>query len=293
MHLAELQAAFWVTIRALGSRPEYNERLFTASARQTCTARLGIYRRAHWQRQLGLLGDVFRRSGELLGAREFERARWSYLVSSPGEHPCIEHSAEGFVQHLANRAGVEARAVGVARLEFAMLEALLAPDASQILRIPTVGGLAFAAARLAFVPSLRVESVPRSALDTLQASEPPGFTAQAMSRRGRDPDGGEGSDARGTADAQGSNQVAVAVWRQGFVVRWISIADDELQALKLARSGATISTVCSAFAELSPAVAVARAQSALGAWFSRAWVSELGAGSNALAAPQSVTADSP
>ena len=207
-----------------------------------------VYHRAYWQRQLCVLRDVFKRCSALLGARELERLLVAYIERAPSDEPCIERTARGFVEFLSTAAPVSPRTVDVARLEWATLEALLAPDAPRVVETPAHAGRAFAASRLSFVPSLRLDRVARAAWE---------FYRQ----------GGE------SVVAEHADTVHVATWRQSCAVRQLLIREDEAQAFGLARSGATLAEICTAFVQLPPTEAIERAHGVLGAWFTREWIS--------------------
>lgn len=248
MRLAEQEHAFWRAIRSRGGPPAFVEELFTASASQSAAERLAIYHRAYWQRQVTGLSDTFKKCAEVLGAGELERLLLAYIEASPSRAPCIEWSGSGFARFLEARPGVSPLVRDLSRLEWAALEALLAVDPAHVVKAPSTLGDQFVQSRVAFVPSLHVELVARSAWHVLQGDGLP------QARDDRTP-------------------THVAFWRPRFAVRHTLLAEDEGQAFELAREGATIGVICAAFSQLPPAEAVPRALSVLSSWFAREWVS--------------------
>jgi len=250
MRLAELEQLFWQTVRTRGAPPSGVDEWISSSVRQSPTERLAVYHLAYWQRQVEALANSFPRLQALLGARRFERLVLAYIEACPGTEPCIERSGEGLVDFLAAQREVTPVALGLARLEWAGVESLLAADPPSVARLPRQLGASFAACRLVFVPSLRAVRVP---LDSLSAFSPSTQAASVMS-----------------ADSS----VLVVFCRPRFAVVHWRLEADESRALASAMDGGMIAAVCEAFAALPEAAAVARASSILSNWFSRDWVAE-------------------
>ncbi len=234
-------------MRTRGAPPAFIEEVFAPSASQSATDRLGVYHRAYWQRQVSALADTFHNCAAALGAAEFERLALAYIQLSPGQDPCIERLGRGFPDFLAERPQLSPTALGLARLECAELEALLALDPQAVLRAPAQSGAAFAGSQLAFVPSLQVARLPRAAWLAL------GYPVQA-------------------APEDDGSMVEIAVWRPGFAVQRVLLEEDEARALELARGGATLAVLCAAFTQLAEEAAIARALRVLSSWFARKWI---------------------
>jgi len=210
---------------------------------------LGVYHRAYWQRQVTALLATFEATSRRVGQQHFERLLLQYLEACPGEEPCIEQLGARCVEFLATRQGLDAEALGVARLEWAHSKSLLAKDPTEVARLPLGMGAAFAECRLTFVPSLHVEHVPAASLRWLAGD------AQRL------PELMEQSDA-----------INVAFWRPEHAVLRSALATDEARAHLLARGGATIAVICTAFEALPEAAAASRALQVLSRWFARGWV---------------------
>jgi hypothetical protein len=242
MRLAELQRAFWSAVRTRGAPPTGLEDWLTGSVKQTPTARLAVYHLAYWQRQASALTATFPRTVALLGS---ERLLLAYVQASPGTHPCIERLGQGFVQFLAARRDISVHALGLARLEWAETESLLAPDPLAVAELPRQLGPKLVDCKLEFAPSVRVEHVPCSSFAT--------FAGQV-----------EANDASATID--------VAFFRPEHAVLHRALQADEAHAHALAREGATIALICAAFSQLPAEQASARALQVLTNWFARGWV---------------------
>lgn len=252
MQLAELEQAFWSAVRTRGAPPPGLATWLTGSAKQTPVERLTVYHRAYWGRQVTALTATFPRLSALLGAAHCERLMLAYVEAQPGVEPCIERLGAGFVEFIAARADVAAEPLGVARLEWAATESLLACDSESVTALPRDLGPDFVDCRLTFVPSLRVEHVPAGALAAFAGEQPP-----------------VGQQDDGRAERV---MLDVAFCRPRFAVLRHMLEPDEARAQALARGGAKIALICSAFAELAPELAAPRALQVLRRWFERGWV---------------------
>jgi hypothetical protein len=251
MPLLELQRAFWDAVRTRGAPPEMLSDFLTGSAKQTPAERLGVYHRAYWQRQVSALSATFPCLQHLLGAPQCERLLLSYIEARPGSEPCIERLGAGFVEFLTTRADVPAKLLGVARLEWALVASLLAPDPPCVAELPRGLGASFAECRLELVPSLHVEHVPAASLSAFAPEQARDMTTLAQSA-----------------------SIDVAFFRPHFAVLHVALQPDEARAHALARAGATIAVICSAFAGLPPTQAAERALQVLSNWFARGWIAQ-------------------
>jgi Putative DNA-binding domain len=247
LQLAELQRHFWSAVRTRGAPPPGVEKWLTASKRQSPAARLAVYHLAYWQRQVTALVSTFPHLQAALGATACERLMLAYIEARPSTEPCIEWLGRDFVEFLALR-HTPPHALGIARLEWAQVESLLAPDSHDVVELPRGLGPVFAACRLELVPSLRVEHVARSSFSAFAPSLCEAFPV----------------DESATID--------VAFYRPRFAVKHVALAPDEARAYALARDGASIGLICAAFADLSPTEAPPRAMQVLSQWFARGWV---------------------
>lgn len=255
MRLPELQHAFFAAVRSRGAPPVGLEELLTANERQTAHERLAVYHQAYWQRQVVALASTFPRLRSLLGQR-FEPLMLRYLERWPSSSPCIEHIGAQVTAFLGEeRAAALEREV--ARLEWASLRALLAPDWHQA-SLPRHLGATIVDCRLQFAPCLHVECVSERALAVLRAP-----ADQAVQVSHEVP----------TGDAE--SPVWLAVFRRRFAVTHVQIAADEANALEHARRGDAFGSICEAFSALALDDAAARAASVLSSWFDRGWITQV------------------
>src|SRR6187455_355055 len=136
VRLSELQRSFWQAVRTRGAPPAGLDEWLTGSARQSPTERLAVYHVAYWERQVATLANSFPRLHALLGARQFERVLLAYIEAYPGTEPCIEMCGQSLVEFLAMRCEIAPLPMGVARLEWAGLQSLLAADPPSVAALP-------------------------------------------------------------------------------------------------------------------------------------------------------------
>jgi len=250
MRLAELERSFWQAVRTRGAPPLGLGDWLTGTVRQTPTERLAIYHLAYWQRQVDALAGSFPRLKAFLGAQNLERLLLAYIEACPGTDPCIERCGRGLLEFLERRHDVAPIALGLARLEWAGVESLLAADPPSLAELPRQLGARFVDCRLTFVPSLRTLHISAEALRAFATDGSAGIATSSTS------------------------SVGVAFFRPRFSVLHLALEEDESRALALALDGAAIGAVCSAFTELPEAAAIQRATSVLSSWFARSWVAE-------------------
>jgi hypothetical protein len=140
----------------------------------------------------------------------------------------------------------------LARLEWARLRALIAPDPREVVLASTIDAATFPSSRLRFAPSLELLSIDAQALASFHGT----------------------SDAAAESSARNANvtQQGVAVWRKRLSVQHEVLGPVEFEALELARTGASVSDFCAVFDSGSAADSAALAFRAVGAWFAREWI---------------------
>jgi len=243
LNLAELQRYF-ASAATSGSGPLSElDRVFSSTEQLSASDRLGIYNRGYFYRLLDALSSVFGQTKRELGEAEFERLGLGYIARHPSEHPAVERFGRSFAEYLR---GIDAPTVSVdlAKLEWARLCALVAPNPSRVATADAIDPSRFPRARLRFVPSLHWLELDPRALSAFAGVDP---ATTALSCR-------------------------VAVWRNRHVVLHQSLHDAEAEALFSAVEGATLSHVCAVFDSGSPAEDIRRAFQVLSGWFSRQWL---------------------
>jgi hypothetical protein len=242
MSLAELEGEFWRSVRTRGAPPPDLGRTFTASPRQSAAERLAVYHVAYWQRQLLALASTFTRLQSLLGERRFEQLALRYIERRPALHPCIERLGENFPDFLTSE--LNASEVGLARLEWANVACLLAPDAPGSVELPRELGPQFAMCRLKMIPAVLLVSAPASSVRAFdeRLELPPHL-----------------------------DEAAVVFSRPSFAVRYATLEDDAARALTLAQEGQDVARICEAFSSRGEDAA-SRALEVLGGWFRKGWV---------------------
>jgi hypothetical protein len=255
MNLAELERYFAAVATSSSGPPAGLAEIFKNGAHLPASALLGIYNRGYHYRLLGALSSVFTRTKQALGEAEFERLGLQYLARHPSEHPAVERVGRAFPEYLAELGNLPRELPDLARLEWARLCALVAPDPSEVARVSAIDAATFPGSRLRFVASLELLSVDARAL----ASFP----------------GASGAATESSADGAGATHSGVAVWRRRHLVQHQVLGPVEFEALELARSGASVSRFCAAFATGSEVDEAAAALRAVGAWFAREWINNI------------------
>ncbi|MCB9688678.1 MAG: DUF692 family protein [Alphaproteobacteria bacterium] len=226
-------AAWWEAMRQDLPLDALSDRL---APHRHLRPRLHTYVSGFYARQAKALSSSFPRTTELLGDRFQETVR-AYLLAHPSDDPALENLGRHFADFLEDPV-----IAGVAALERAGAEALLAPDPDRT-PPPPVTPETFALAVPVVVPSLRLVRVDAAILDAWGRTE---------------------------HDAE---VAGVVFWRPQTVVRHDLLRADEVRALELARQGASFAAICDVFAG-SPEP-LARAQQVLGGWSRHGQVSGL------------------
>jgi len=254
MNLAELQRYFArAATSGRGPLPEL-DRVFLGNERLSAEDRLAIYNRGYFYRLLEALASVFSQTKRVLGESDFERLGLAYVAQHPSEHPAVERVGRSFSAYL-RRVAAPPLVVDLARLEWARLCALVAPNPASVATASGIDAERFPRARLRFVPSLQwLELDPRTL---------PVFAGDIS--------------APGAADISAPGALAaggapVAVWRREHVVHQLCLDEAEWKALLRAASDATLSGVCAVFDRGSQTEDERHAFQVLSSWFGRQWV---------------------
>jgi hypothetical protein len=253
--LAELERYFAAVATSTSGPPADLAEVFKNSAHLPASALLAIYNRGYHYRLLQTLASVFVHTQRALGQAEFERLGLRYLAQHPSEHPAVERVGRLFPEYLGGLGSISPELIDIARLEWARLLALVAPEPPQVLRANAIDVATFPSARLGFVSSLSVLSLEARALARLL-----------------------GSTKSETADLSASiagAPVHVAVWRKRHRAQHEALSELEFEALTLAQTGASVSAVCTLFDSGSEADDATRAFQIVSLWFTREWVEKM------------------
>ena len=236
-----MQRSFWGAMRDGTPQVESIDRCFSGDARLSARARVLVYRRAFWARQIEALRDEFARLAQRLAGDDFSDLMHEYLLAHPSPDPRIEGIGAALPRFLGAHPLHERRALAdLAAFEWAEVEALLAGDPPALTTGFDVPAEAFPACSFEMVPSLRVL----------------GFAG--------DPLAGSGGD---------EGPTAFAVWRPGFAVQSRRLARDEHHAATAALAGQPVAAVCEAFVHRPDAAE--RASAVIRSWLEGGWVGRI------------------
>jgi hypothetical protein len=249
MNLARAEALFWKSVRS-GAPPPELDTAFVARQGLDVVRRMGIYRSAYWTRQLRVLEDSFARVLSVLGRERFRQLALAYIADSPSSVPGIEMIGQGLPEYLARSVhALPVDALDLARLEWATLEALLAPDALHTVTPSSLQREDLPRCRVVFASHVRLLRLSSRAVALF-----------------REHDGG-GRQLEIELDREGP--VWVAVWRGPRRVEHVTLNEPSGRALYRAQRGAALAHVCTSF---TGARAVDEAFETLAGWLRRRWL---------------------
>ncbi len=243
MSLEQRERWFWDAVR--GKRPPRDLSLVVRRGSSLePLRRLGIYRSAYFLRQTQVLEESYERTRELVGEARFRELCLAYLLARPSTSPAIEHLGATLVDFLARLPEAERpepAVLDVARLEWARLRALLAPD-TPAPSTPEALARVLAGNRVpSLAPSLILLHIARRALALFE-------------RRDEEVDGGE---------------VSVAVHRPRYAVSQLELPEDEALALEVVARGGSPDELAACFPGPD---SVARTAGAVAGWLGRGWL---------------------
>lgn len=239
MDLAQLERLFWSTARGrLDARAV--DAAFVSDARLDAVARMAIYRDMYFARQAEALAAAFPRVASRLGDDAFRAMARAYLLAHPSRAPALEWLGERFAEFLRTRPTAPsidvAELADLARLEWLACAAQLAPDE----------------------PRADPRSVPPERWPDVCVRLSRALGVACVARRAYASWTGD--------DCTSDGEINVAVFRAGFRVRHLVLADDEVTALHLARCGRSMAELCASMPD------VERARDVLASWLTRGWV---------------------
>jgi hypothetical protein len=249
--LAETQALFAEAISGGAPLPPGAlERCFAGTPALPAAARVAIYADMYRFRLIDALRDSYPSLFRLLGDETFAALADDYLHRHPSEHHDVGQVGRHLADFLRRHPDPERLDLAdLAALEWARQEAFFAPSAAPIGAEAMAGLDAEGVARtgLALAPSLRLLSLDHDSTPLwrrLEDGQPPGPPLPGPA--------------------------AVAVWRTGFEVFHALLELEEAAALAEALRGATLASICAAFATRDDPAAAAHA--ALSSWLVEGWV---------------------
>ncbi len=257
MSLRDTQELFWRAVRYDPAPPEVDQ-AFLDHGGLTGRERLAIYRDMYWARQVSALRLSFEHLEAVLGAEAFTRLAVRYVRHHPSEHGALERLGRDMAAHLAFESQ-PTWLVDLGRLEWERLDALLCPDDPGPASAQDIDPDRFAEQIPQVVGSLRVVRLDVEALRLFRAVDAHEPLAPLLATLRS----GEADD----------RQVPVAVWRRNHSVRHVSLTAPEAEALAQAARGASLGTICGAFAHEPDPVQAAMA--VVLPWFSRHWIATL------------------
>ncbi|HEX3772860.1 MAG TPA: DNA-binding domain-containing protein [Polyangiaceae bacterium] len=252
MKLAELQRYFASVATSTSGPPADLGAIFKDSPTLPARELLRIYNRGYHYRLLGVLASVFERTKLALGDAEFERLGLQYVARHPSEHPAVEQVGRHFAPFLAEQSSHSPALIDLARLEWARMLALIAPEPHAIALAHSIDPAHFPDSRLRFVGALSVLQLDAGALASF-----PGILL-----------GDAWSDAHGEA----TKQVGIVVYRKQYQVQHRALAALEFKALALATRGATVSEFCEVFAIGNETEDTTNAFRFVLSWFECEWI---------------------
>jgi hypothetical protein len=140
------------------SAAEVDSRL-TRGPRMTAEERLEIYRHGYSARLVECLADDYPALKDLLGEEDFESTARTYVERYPSHSPSLNRYGCRMADLLSPRGGpLDAFASDLARLEWALVEAIHAPPAPELTpeRLAAVGADGSTDLRLVAAPSARL-----------------------------------------------------------------------------------------------------------------------------------------
>lgn len=270
---ATLQKLFWRSVRYDPAPPEV-DREFLSRGNLSGRDRMAVYRNMYWFRQVEALFDGFPRLARALGTEHFTKLVTRYISAYPSEHFALEYlgrrlphkileEIEAGIQPLTatGRPILKPEHAALARLEWAHLIAFLAENHDP-LDTSAIDPTRFAGSRLGWAPCLQVVRIPQLALDAWDQLREEGSVLPPESPLALDSDV--------APSATQSRLCDVAIWRKDLFSHHVRLPADEARALKGARTGESLASVCEGFQDADDPVA--RAFEVLRGWFSRGWI---------------------
>ncbi len=212
-------------------------------------ARAGIYADMYLARLQDALRADFPNLARLLGDEGFGTLTAGYARAHPSASSDIGQFGRHLPDFLLAHPGRRGDEADLARLEWALSVAFTAADAETVGK-EALGhlGEAAGAARLSFVPALRVLTLQHDVLPLWKQLEAESEDLPAVDPR----------------------PVSVVVWRKGFEVLHRVLPTMEAEALVRAQSHASLAEVCEAFSDAEDASA--EAFRTLASWFTDGWL---------------------
>jgi hypothetical protein len=292
VNLAEVQELFWKAMRNDPMPPEI-EAEFVGDARLSSRERMKIYQRMYWYRQVDVLWEIFPILSSIMGEREFTQMACRYIAVHPSTHFALERLGGSMAEFLANNEGAHSVFVDVAKLEWAHLLAIVAPNPTELAQVSDIDPSRFAEMRLVFAPAVQVlrldarafafwdrfNDAPRREQEPIaEWPTPPVHTAPSLCGNGRPP-----TESR----SQDVVERVACVYRPRHASQYQVYEGSAADALERAAKGRTMAEACEPFlaslgdanandgAEVDVSTQVAAAFALFHKWFSLGLVERL------------------
>jgi hypothetical protein len=252
VNLAELEALFFRAVRGQASTSELDAQ-FVARGPRTGAGRMRIYNGAYFTRLDGAMVDTFPITRRVLGEPRFEALARRCFMRFPSRRPALEYVGESFPSLLADVLPTGERlAADVAALEWARLEALLAPDCQVLARL-NVPDMEPERLRFRWLSSLRFRRSTLAAFRCFHEAEGHTRESQAL---------------------DGSCPITVALWRRHHGTEYRTLEALEAQVLVDAGESISLLTMCERITDSAPEP-VAASLRMIRRWLAQGWIASL------------------
>lgn len=245
MTLAEQQAQLWEWLA--GEAPVRDTAALVKGGALSPDERVNVYAEMYWLRLRDVLREEFSLVRAVLGDDDFDVLAAKYVRAHPSTHPSLNWLGQHLPEFLRAHPVEGVPWLGeLAELEWARSQSFLAPDSAVAAPadLARVTPETAEAARFSLTPSVRVLRHGQDVRPLFRAvSDGQPWQAVAVT----------------------ATPTALVVFRQGFTVFHDAVDEAEARALELAATGASLPSLCEAFADFGDEAAP-RAFQAIASW---------------------------